>query len=273
MTGGDGEVSRRRPAHPTARHPPEQLSRPLRRAYDRRQPTTKLHPRPIRTFRTLGRRDRCRRLHCDIGSPCGDPRAVIDRPAAAQNDNLEGACSTRTTAASSRCIAFQGIDQVRANWSALLGDPDFARLLDRRLTAARSSSRSADGNQGGRYPLDERGVLVMGISDDRIAWGRLVRGRSRARGAAIDAVAAWRAPTKPAQDAAAAHARHPRRSSATCSSNHKAQPAGYLGAAPRSRAGRGYAVQLPLDVERRGTRGQDSGQLASEENGPTKPYV
>ena len=39
MTGGDGEVSKSRPAHPTARHRHEQqLSRPLRRAYDRRQP-------------------------------------------------------------------------------------------------------------------------------------------------------------------------------------------------------------------------------------------
>jgi hypothetical protein len=48
MTGGHGEVSRSRPAHPTARHRHEQqLSRPLRRAYDRRQP----HPSSIRNDR------------------------------------------------------------------------------------------------------------------------------------------------------------------------------------------------------------------------------
>ena len=35
--------------------------------------------------------------------------------------------------------------------------------------------------------LDERGVLVMGISDDRIAWGRLYVDEVEREGAAIDA--------------------------------------------------------------------------------------
>ncbi len=125
-----------------------------------------------------------------------DPRAVIDRLAAAQNaHDLEGmlACfheDYRSEQPLHPARAFQGIDQVRANWSALLGAiPDFRAELLRSavdggtiFVEVRWTGTKADG-----APLDERGVLVMGISDDRIAWGRLYVDEVEREGAAIDA--------------------------------------------------------------------------------------
>ena len=71
---------------------------------------------------------------------------------------------------------FQGIGQVRANWSALLDAmPDFhAEIVrsavdgDTVFVEIRWTGTKADGT-----PLEERGVIVMGVRDDRIAWGRL----------------------------------------------------------------------------------------------------
>jgi ketosteroid isomerase-like protein len=86
---------------------------------------------------------------------------------------------------------FQGIDQVRANWSALLtAIPDFhAETLrsavdgDTVFLEVHWTGTKADGT-----PLDERGVLIMGIRDDRIAWGRLYVDEVEREGAGIDAV-------------------------------------------------------------------------------------
>ena len=85
---------------------------------------------------------------------------------------------------------FQGIDQVRANWSALLeAIPDFhseiLRLAvegDTVFAEVHWTGTKADGTQ-----LDERGVLIMGVRGDRIAWGRLYVDEVEREGANIDA--------------------------------------------------------------------------------------
>jgi ketosteroid isomerase-like protein len=125
-----------------------------------------------------------------------DARAVLDRLTAAQNEHdLERmlACfhdDYRSEQPRFPSRTFQGIDQVRANWSALLDAiPDFhAEVLrsaadgDTVFTEVHWTGTKADGT-----PLDERGVLIAGIRDDRIAWGRLYIDEVQPDGADIDA--------------------------------------------------------------------------------------
>ena len=126
-----------------------------------------------------------------------DPRALIDRLTAAQNaHDLEGmlACfheDYRSEQPMYPARKFQGIDQVRANWSALLeGIPDFHAAIVRSAVDGGTvfveihwTGTKADGT-----PFEERGVLVMGIREDRIAWGRLYAEEVEREGADIDAV-------------------------------------------------------------------------------------
>ncbi len=126
-----------------------------------------------------------------------DPRQVIERLRDAQNaHDLEAmlACfhaDYRSEQPAHPARAFQGIDQVRANWSALLaGIPDFhAEILrsavddDTVFVEIHWTGTKADGT-----PLDERGVIIMGIRGDRIAWGRLYADEVEREGADIDAV-------------------------------------------------------------------------------------
>jgi ketosteroid isomerase-like protein len=121
---------------------------------------------------------------------------VIERLTAAQNaHDLEAmlACvhdDYRSEQPLFPSRAFRGIDQVRANWSALLDAiPDFhsetlrsAVEGDTVFAEVRWTGTKADGT-----PLDERGVLIMGMRDDRIAWGRLYVDEVEAEGAGIDA--------------------------------------------------------------------------------------
>jgi len=80
---------------------------------------------------------------------------------------------------------------VRANWSALLDAvPDFhAEVLrsavegDVVFVEVHWTGTKADGT-----PLDERGVIVMGIRNARISWGRLYVDEVEREGADIDAV-------------------------------------------------------------------------------------
>ena len=127
----------------------------------------------------------------------GDPRALMDRLTSAQNAHDLGgmlACfhaDYRSEQPLFPARTFQGIDQVRANWSALLeGIPDFhAETLrsavdgDTVFVETRWTGTKADGT-----PLEERGVIIMGIRDDRIAWGRLYADEVQREGADIDAV-------------------------------------------------------------------------------------
>ncbi len=125
------------------------------------------------------------------------PRALVDRLTAAQNrHDLEGmlACfheDYRSEQPQFPARTFQGIDQVRANWSALLDAmPDFhAEVLrsavdgDTVFLEVHWTATKADGT-----PLEERGVIVMGIRGDRISWGRLYVDEVEREGADIDAV-------------------------------------------------------------------------------------
>ena len=127
----------------------------------------------------------------------GDLRALMERLTAAQNaHDLEGmlACfheDYRSEQPLFPARTFQGVDQVRTNWSALLDAmPDFhAEILrsavdgDVVFLEVHWTATKADG-----APLDERGVIVMGIRDDRISWGRLYVDEVDREGADIDAV-------------------------------------------------------------------------------------
>src|SRR5215210_1244881 len=112
----------------------------------------------------------------------GDPRAVMERLTAAQNrHDLKGilACfheGYRSEQPIHPARTFEGADQVRRNWSALLeGVPDFHSEVVRSAVDGETVFMEIHwtGTKKDGAPLDERGVIIMGIRDDRIAWGRL----------------------------------------------------------------------------------------------------
>ncbi len=125
-----------------------------------------------------------------------DPRDVFDRLIAAQNaHDLKGMLALfhadyRSEQPLHPARTFQGVDQVGTNWSALLeAIPDFrAELLrsavdgDTVFAEIHWTGTKADGMR-----LEQRGVIIMGISDDRIAWGRLYVDEVEREGADIDA--------------------------------------------------------------------------------------
>lgn len=129
--------------------------------------------------------------------PVGDPLAVFERLTVAQNArDLEGmlACfhaDYRSEQPIHPARAFEGIEQVRANWSALLeGIPDFRAQVVR--SAVHDDTVFAEihwtGTKADGTPLEERGVVVLGVRDDRVAWGRLYADEVERDGAGIDAV-------------------------------------------------------------------------------------
>ena len=86
---------------------------------------------------------------------------------------------------------FKGSDQVRANWSAVLdGIPDFHAEILRSAVDGETVFAEVHwtGTKANGTPLEERGVLVMGVHDDRIAWGRLYVDEVESEGANIDEV-------------------------------------------------------------------------------------
>ncbi len=127
----------------------------------------------------------------------GDPRAVIDRLTAAQNaHDLDAlvACfqdDYRSEQPIYPARTFQGVGQVRKNWSALLESvPDFHSDVVRSAVEGDTvfveihwTGTKADGSR-----LEERGVLVLGIREERIAWGRLYAEEVEREGEDIDAV-------------------------------------------------------------------------------------
>jgi ketosteroid isomerase-like protein len=127
----------------------------------------------------------------------GDQRALVDRLTAAQNaHDIEAmlACfheDYRSEQPQFPARTFQGIGQVRANWSALLDAmPDFHADVvstavdgDVIFVEVHWTGTKADG-----APLEERGVLILGTRDDRIAWGRLYVGEVEPESADIDTV-------------------------------------------------------------------------------------
>jgi ketosteroid isomerase-like protein len=127
----------------------------------------------------------------------GAPRDLLDRLTAAQNaHDLEAmlACfheDYRSEQPLFPARTFQGLAQVRANWSALFeAIPDFhAEILrsaidrDTVFVEIQWTGTKADGT-----PLEERGVLIIGIRDDRIAWARLYVDEVERDSPEIDAV-------------------------------------------------------------------------------------
>ena len=86
--------------------------------------------------------------------------------------------------------AFRGREQVRSNWTAIFsGVPDFR--ADLIATAVTEDSVWTewrwDGTQADGSPLQMAGVIVMGIRDGSIAWGRLYVEPVEQSGAGIDA--------------------------------------------------------------------------------------
>jgi ketosteroid isomerase-like protein len=128
--------------------------------------------------------------------PVGDPRVVLDRLTAAQNaHDLEGMLGCFHADYHSEqplfpSRTFQGIDQVRANWSALLeaiGDFHAETIRsavdgDTVFVEIHWTGTKADGT-----PLDERGVIIAGTRDDRIAWARLYVDEVEREATGIDA--------------------------------------------------------------------------------------
>jgi ketosteroid isomerase-like protein len=127
----------------------------------------------------------------------GEPRAVIDRLTAAQNaHDLEAMVAlfhddyvSEQPAFPAR--AFRGVAQVRKNWGTLLASiPDFRAEILRSADDGETifvevhwTGTKADGS-----PLDERGVVIIGVRDDRIAWGRLFVDAVDSEGEDIDRV-------------------------------------------------------------------------------------
>jgi ketosteroid isomerase-like protein len=126
-----------------------------------------------------------------------DPRTVIERLTAAQNahdleamlDCFEPDYRSEQPLFPSR--TFQGVDQVRANWSALL-----AVIRDFRAEIVRSAVEAGTvfgelhwtGTKADGTRLDERGVIIAGIRGERIAWARLYVDEVAPESADIDAV-------------------------------------------------------------------------------------
>jgi ketosteroid isomerase-like protein len=126
-----------------------------------------------------------------------DPRALMERLTAAQNAgdvDAMVACfhdDYRSEQPLFPARAFTGVEQVRANWSALLAAiPDFRAELvrtavdgDTVFAEVRWTGTKADGK-----PLDERGVFIGGVRDERIAWARLYVDEVHRESTEIDAV-------------------------------------------------------------------------------------
>jgi ketosteroid isomerase-like protein len=89
--------------------------------------------------------------------------------------------------------AFRGRDQVRENWSSIFASvPDFSADLldvassgDTLWTEWRWRGTHADNSR-----LEMAGVIVMGVRDDLISWGRLYVEPIENAGAGIDAAVA-----------------------------------------------------------------------------------
>ena len=124
-----------------------------------------------------------------------DPRTVFERLIRAQNaHDLEAmlACfdpDYRSEQPIHPARGFRGVDQVRKNWTALLGAiRDFRSDVLR--TAVDDDTVWAEMNWSGTRsdgsPFDQMVVGIFGIRDGRIAWGRLYAGDVEREGEDID---------------------------------------------------------------------------------------
>lgn len=86
--------------------------------------------------------------------------------------------------------AFQGSEQVRANWSAVFnGVPDFTSRLVRVAADGETgwSEWHWQGTQADGTPMEMAGVIICGIRDERIGWARLYIEPVEQAGAGIEA--------------------------------------------------------------------------------------
>jgi ketosteroid isomerase-like protein len=126
-----------------------------------------------------------------------DPRAVMERLTVAQNaHDLEAMLDCfhadyRSEQPLFPSRNFEGVNQVRANWSALL-----EAIGDLRGEIVRSAVDGDtvfaeihwSGTKADDTPLDMRGVIIAGVAGDRIAWARLYVDDVQHESADIDAV-------------------------------------------------------------------------------------
>jgi ketosteroid isomerase-like protein len=128
-----------------------------------------------------------------------DPRAVIERLIQAMNaHDLDAMLSTfdpdyRSEQPVHPARAFQSVEQVRKNWSAIFSStPDFrADLL---ATVAEGDTVWSEwewsGTRTDGWRLHIRGVTIFGVRGGRIASGRLYMEPVEQDGAGIDAAVA-----------------------------------------------------------------------------------
>jgi hypothetical protein len=96
---------------------------------------------------------------------------------------------------------FTGSDQVRKNWSKVFsGIPDIEAEILRKAVAGDTvwSEWRWQGTQAGGIPWHMKGVIIVGVRGEQIAWGRLYMEPVEVSGQGIDA--AMDAATKPSQD-------------------------------------------------------------------------
>jgi ketosteroid isomerase-like protein len=131
----------------------------------------------------------------DYAGLVGDPRAVMEQLTAAQNaHDLEAMLRCFEADYQSQqplfpARRFQGVEQVRANWSAMLeAIQDFGAEIVRSAVEGDTvfieihwTGTKADGT-----PLDVRGVIIAGTRAERIAWARLYVDDVEHGGADID---------------------------------------------------------------------------------------
>jgi hypothetical protein len=70
---------------------------------------------------------------------------------------------------------FDGAEQVRKNWTQIFaGMPDFhGEVVRSAIDGDRVWSEWDWTGTRGDIPFHQRGVMILGVRDDRIAWGRL----------------------------------------------------------------------------------------------------
>jgi limonene-1,2-epoxide hydrolase len=124
-----------------------------------------------------------------------DPASVMVRLHQAMNEHdLDAfvACFSRAYRSAQPAHpnrAFGGYEQVRTNWATFFAEvPDFhADLLGVTADADTVWSEWAwSGRRRDGSALDMRGVIIMGINHDRIAWARLYMEETEGDGADID---------------------------------------------------------------------------------------
>lgn len=137
------------------------------------------------------------------------PAAVMERLHRAMNEHdLEDFLSCfapdyRSEAPAHPDRAFQGIAQVRKNWSTLFAAiPDFHAELVRSVVDGEAAWSEwiwrGTHSDGSRVHL--RGVTILGVQDGRLAWGRLYMEPVDASEEGIDAAVARMAGSSKAPD-------------------------------------------------------------------------